>query len=135
MDANRLRTQLEQLLQLTCEKAAQVGEAAVTGAAKAGQTAEDAVTYTQLRLHNRELEAQVAQRLQQVGEVVYATHSGKPRDSAELEQLLREVDGLRRVIAENEAAMALLRGGRRCAACGAVGGAEDRFCQQCGREF
>ena len=133
MTANDLWTKVERWLQVTQETADQVGGAAWSGAVKAGRTAENAVMYTRLRLHTAELSGQVRDRLQAVGELVYATHTGNPSDSGELQRLLGEIDALRRAIRENERTMASLRGVLVCPACGAVSPADHAYCEQCGQ--
>ena len=123
----------EDLLGQTCRVALDVGDAAGRGARAAGKAAEDTLRYTKLKLEEAELTAQVRRKLRRVGEMVYATHTGDPTDSEAMEEVLREIDGLRQVLREKEAQRLRLRGVRPCGGCGAVNDRENEYCTNCGQ--
>ena len=133
MKVNELKKQVASLFHTTRRRAAEVGSAARAGAVKAGHTTESALAYTRLRVHAMELKGQVKDRLRNIGELVYATHTGTPADSEEMQHLLREVDALKAAIARAEAEMARLKGVRLCPGCGSPVSEGHAFCQECGR--
>ena len=133
MTVKTLQNRLRRLCHAAGETADQVGAAARVGAIKVGQTAENAMMYTRLRVHVVDLRNQVRDRLRAIGELVYATHTGNPSDSEEMQRLLREIDGLKRAIAEDEQTMANLRGIRLCPSCGTANPSEHTYCDQCGQ--
>ena len=135
MTVNMLKDQLQSLFHTTRRRAVQVGSAARAGAAKAGHTTESALAYTRLRVHAMELKGQVKDRLRNIGELVYATHTGTPADSEEMQHLLQEVDALKAAIARDEAKMAQLKGIRLCPDCGSPVSEGHAFCQECGRSL
>ena len=132
MDTNQLRTKMKSALNFTREKASQAGEAARAGAAKATRAADDFMTFSKLKSHVRETNNQIQERLQTIGEMVYATHTGKPSDMTEMERLLCEIDGLKAALAEDEQAIAALRNLRNCPGCGTPNPAEHIYCEECG---
>jgi len=132
MEINDLRSKLDTVLRFTREKAGQAGQAAKAGAAKATQTADNIMTYTRLKNHIRELNNQIDERLKAIGEMVYATHSGNPGDTAEMERALVEIDGLKRALAEDEQSISALRNLRACPCCGTPNPAEHVYCEECG---
>lgn len=79
-----------------------------------------------------DLEDEVALQLRSIGELVYATHRGKPSDSGELQKILEYVDDLRDQIEGHERQMKLLRGVMPCPVCGEDVCEDDVYCQKCG---
>ena len=71
------------------------------------------------------LEQEVDGKLREVGQMIYATHTGHPTDSDVLEEKLREVDGLK-------AGLEDLNGAAVCPLCGGAVRTGDRFCRACG---
>ena len=70
--------------------------------------------------------------LREVGEMLYATHTGTPTDSEILQAKLEEIDGLKAQIAALEAQIGRERAAHTCATCGAVIHDGDTFCRECG---
>ena len=133
MENNSWKETLEELWGQTCRTALDLGDAAGRGAKAAGKTAETAARYAKLKLEEADLTAQVRRRLQRVGEMVYATHTGDPTDSEAMEAVLREIDGLRETLREKERQRLGLRGIRACGGCGARNDRENEYCTNCGR--
>ena len=108
------------------------GNVALGGAYLAEQKAEDIWKTAKLRLEANRLEDEISERLQDVGEYVYATHAGSPSDSDEMHETLQEIDhlkskldGLNKQIGRKPEAL-------ECPFCGADVQVEDRYCRECG---
>ena len=86
------------------------GRGGLAGALKAGQAAESAVRYARLGLRVLDLRPQVRAQMRKIGELVYATHSGNPTDSATLQAALEAADQLNEEMEECQRALAALRG-------------------------
>ena len=73
--------------------------------------------------------------IREVGEMIYATHTGTPTDSDVLLEKLQEIDRLREEAEAIQAEIGRLKGQEaenRCPTCGASTRAEDAFCRECG---
>ena len=70
-----------------------------------------------------------------MGQLLYATHTGAPSDSGEMEHLLQEADKVRAALRENRRELALLRGVVVCDGCCAENAVENRYCQECGEKL
>lgn len=133
MDQNKWKETLEELWGQTCKAAMDAGEAAKSGARKAGKAAEDTVQYARLKMEEADLTARVRRCLQRVGEMVYATHTGDPTDSGDMEEVLQEIDRLREELRRRERQRMVLRGRIPCAGCGAMNDAGSVYCTNCGQ--
>lgn len=73
------------------------------------------------------VEGELEDKLQEVGQLIYGTHTGSPSDSDVLDEKLREVDALQARLDELRADLP-----SRCPACGRKVRPGDRFCGSCG---
>lgn len=133
MDQNKWKETLEELWGQTCKAAMEAGDAAKTGVKKAEKAAEDTVQYAKLKLEESDLETRVRRCLQRVGEMVYATHTGDPTDSGDMEEVLREIDRLKEELRRRERQRMILRGRMPCAGCGAMNEKGSVYCTNCGQ--
>ena len=69
--------------------------------------------------------------LTEIGEMLYATHTGNPTDSEILQQKLEEIDSLKAEIAVLNEQIGREQAGR-CTTCGASIQEGDAFCRECG---
>ena len=113
--------------------AAQAGTAVWAGVCRAGQAAGCAARGVRLGLRFLELRAGVNTQMRTIGEMVYATHSGTPTPSADLQQALEAADQLHEALEENRRGLAQLRGAWVCDMCGAENSAGSGRCAGCGR--
>ena len=135
MDKEKWQDIWSHLWRRTRKTASDVGAAAAAGAARASQTAENVVAYTKLRVSIADLKAEVNLQLRQIGEMVYATHTGDPTDSAEMQKALEAVDALKAEISAQERALQAIRGVSVCPACGHVNPSDHVFCSNCGQSL
>ena len=113
------------------DAAAVAGGLAVGAAEGAGKLAEAVADSARLRLRAATLEGQVEGALMEVGELLYATHTGSPSDSEELQRKLEEIDALKAELAEVQGKLGR-EAGKVCPDCGETCCAGDAYCRRCG---
>lgn len=124
---------LSRLLSRTKFSAADVSEAARTGFAAASGKASDTIACARLRRTVEELEDEIALQMCNLGEIVYATHCGRPSDSGEMQKILEYVDRLHEEIEGHERERKRLRGISFCPVCGAENAPANTYCRDCGQ--
>ncbi len=127
-----MNEKLQNLLELVRRTAWQAGDLAADAVYGAGQMADDLLSSAKLRVRAATLEGDVKGKLTEIGEMVYATHTGSPTESEELLAKLQEIDELKAQLADVNETL-----GRRpqppvCPTCGAGVREEDAFCRECG---
>ena len=113
--------------------AGQAGASAWAGIRRAGRAAGGAVRGVRLGLRVLELRAGVNAQMRAIGEMVYATHSGNPTDSATPQAALERADALREELEVCRRSLAELRGVVACDMCGAENSAGSGRCARCGQ--
>ena len=111
--------------------AALAGGLTASGAAVVGRKAGELVDSTKLRFRAATLEGRVEGTLAEVGELLYATHTGSPTDSEVLQAKLEEIDALKAELAEVNSRLGR-ETAKVCPACGAESRPGDAFCRNCG---
>lgn len=109
----------------------QVSDAAVNAAYGAGKKAGELLSVAKLNIRIVETRADVNTALKEVGEMLYATHTGHPTDSEVLQAKLEEIDELKAKIDGMEEELKKDKG-PVCPTCGAPVGETDAFCGTCG---
>lgn len=128
-----MNEQLDALLETIQKTANQMGTAASDALEGAGRRANALLSVGKLNIRLADLNAEANVLLREVGEMVYATHTGAPTDSEILLAKLKEIDDVRDQIREINAEIQRLKGAEGlCPHCGAAIKAEDRFCRECG---
>jgi len=126
---------LQALLNNVQKTASSAGDAAADAAASVSRKATQLLSVGKINMQLTELRANVAGQLREIGEMVYATHTGNPTDSDVLLEKLQVIDGLN---AQIDALTAELRKARGeggavvCPNCGTIARKGDRFCRSCG---
>ena len=123
---------LLEILDTVQKTAVEVGTAAGDLFSAAGQRASALLSVSKLNVRAADLKAQRSVLLQEVGAMVYGTHTGTVADSDTLLAKLREIDGVEQELSRVNAEIARLRQNARvCPLCGA--GKED-FAEEAGEE-
>lgn len=114
--------------------AVEMGAAAESLLGAAGQGASSLLSVGKLNSRAADLKARRGALLQEVGSLVYGTHTGRIADSEALLAKLREIDDVNRELEEIAAELARLRRPSEgaCPLCGASPGSGDVFCRHCG---
>ena len=89
-------------------------------------------TAAKLNIKIAELKQAANREKQEVGEMIYATHTGSPTDSDVLLEKLQDIDKLYAQIAELETQLGKTERVPACADCGAPLREGDLFCRECG---
>lgn len=112
--------------------AVQAGSLAAAAACGMGRMTGDLVTAARTKYRVAVLENRVQESLEEVGRLLYATHTGSPTDSEVLQEKLQRIDALRAEIARLQGRPAEGGKSRICPACGAINWPGDAFCRSCG---
>ncbi|MDY5611991.1 zinc ribbon domain-containing protein [Dysosmobacter sp.] len=120
------------LLESVQRTAVQAGDVAADVAFGVGKKAGELLSVAKLRVRIASLEGDVKDRFSQIGELLYATHTGAPTESEVLLVKLQEIDGLKAEIARMRAEIRKEEEAHTCPTCGAFVKEGDAFCGACG---
>ena len=127
-----MNERLQELLDAVQRTASQVGGSAADAAYGVGRRAGELLSVATLTIRIMDLKGAVNTALREVGEMIYATHTGTLTESEVLLAKLQEIDALRAKIDQLEREIARLQGGGICPHCGAAAQSGDAFCRECG---
>ena len=127
-----MNEKLHDILDMVQRTAVQVGDTAADMAYGVGKQTEELLSVAKPNIRTVDVKAEVNTSMREVGEMLYATHTGTPTDSDILQAKLEEIDGLKTQIAELEAQIGKEREAHTCATCGAATRDGDDFCRECG---
>ena len=130
-----MNEKLAALLESVQRTAVQAGDVAADVAFGMGKKAGELLSVAKLRVRIASLEGDVKDRLSQIGELLYATHTGAPTDSEVLLEKLQEIDGLKEEIAQLQSEIRKEEAAHTCPTCGAFVKEEDAFCGACGGQL
>ena len=127
-----MNEKLQNLLELVRRTAWQAGDLAADAVYGAGQMADDLLSSAKLRVRAATVEGDIKGKLTEVGEMVYATHTGNPTESEDLLAKLREIDELKAQLADINESLGRAPAAPLGPTCGAAVREEDTFCRECG---
>ena len=130
-----MNEKLFDLFETVQRTAIQAGNVASDAAYGVGKKANELLAVAKLNIKIMELQRAVKQQMQELGELLYATHTGNPTDSDVLLAKLEEVDGLYAQIAELEEQIGKEAPAPACNTCGAAGQEDALFCGECGEKL
>jgi len=123
---------MKELLENVRRTAIQAGDVAADAAYAAGKKAGELLSVAKLNIRIVELKADVNVAMREVGELLYATHTGTPTASDILQAKLEEIDALKARIRELEDEIRREAQAHTCPTCGAAVREGDVFCGACG---
>ena len=130
-----MNEQLQQLLQCVGKTAGEFADTASDAAYGVKGKAWELASVAKLNIRAAENKEDIDYALREVGEMIYATHTGTLTESEVLLAKLQEIDGLRQQIDRLEREIARLQGGAVCPFCGAAARSGDVFCRECGQKL
>ena len=127
-----MNERLQELLDAVQRTASQVGGSAADAAYGMGKRAGELLSVAKLNIRIMDLKGAVSTALREVGEMIYATHTGTPTDSDLLLEKMQEIDGLKARLREleGEPVIHLL-----CPCCGSEVREGDVYCRDCGEKL
>ena len=130
-----MNEKLYELLDTIQRTAVQASDVAADAAYGVSKKAGELLSVAKLRVRIVSLETDVKDRLSQVGELLYATHTGAPTESEVLLEKLQEIDGLKAEIAQLQSEIRKEESAHTCPTCGAFVKEGDAFCGACGGQL
>lgn len=130
-----MNERLETLLDTVRHTASQAGGIAADAAYGAGKKAGELLSAAKLRIRAATVEGEISEKLEEVGEMVYATHTGTPTESETLLARLQEIDELKARLAGINELLGRTPEPDVCSTCGAPVREGDAFCRECGEKL
>lgn len=129
-----MKEKLFELASMVQRTGIQVSDIAVDTVYGAGKKAGALVDTAKIQLQIMDRRAEVNVALRELGEILYATHTGAPSDSEIMLAKLQEIDALKAEIAQLEAKLGRKPEPSTCDTCGAVVREGAAYCEECGEK-
>lgn len=124
---------LRTLLQRAGDAALDAAAALREGASAVEQRAGEVFSRLRLERELHDLKEEIGLQMQAVGEMMYASHKGRPTGSGQVQEILEYVDGLHEELEAHQRELETLRGLVICSGCGEGNSAGSLYCQNCGK--
>lgn len=124
---------LRSVLQRAGDAALDAAAALREGASAAERRAGGVLSRLRLEREIHDLQEEIGLQMQAVGEMMYASHRGRPAGSGQVQEILEYVDGLHEEMEAHRRELETLRGLVICSGCGEGNSAESLYCQNCGK--
>jgi len=115
------------------EKVQTASDLAKTGAGLVEEKTEALRARSRLEKEIHDLQEEIDLQMQAIGEVMYASHRGRPSDSDCIQKILEYVDGLYEQMEAHRQELEASQGMLICAACGAANDQGYVYCHNCGQ--
>ena len=123
----------KKVLQRAGDAALDAAAALREGASAVERRAGEALSQLRLEREIRDLREEISLQMQAVGEMMYASHKGRPAGSGQVQEILEYVDGLHEELEAHQRERETLRGMLICSGCGEGNSAGSLYCQNCGK--
>ena len=127
-----MNDKLQDLLEGIQRTAVQAGDVVSDAAYGVGKTTSRLLSTAKLNIRICELKADINVAFRELGEMLYATHTGNPTDSEDLLHKLEEIDALKAQLSALSAQLGRAEAAACCPVCGAASRTGDAFCRECG---
>ena len=125
--------QIEALFHRAAQAAETARDTASVAAGLAGRRAEAAAERRRLERAAADVTEEIELQMGEIGRLIYATHTGTPSDSGDVQNILEYVDSLYEQLEGHEAELKRMRGLLLCACCGAENEGDWVYCRSCGQ--
>ena len=129
-----MNEKIYEIMEKVRQTATQAGDLAADVAYGVGTKATELLSVAKMNVRIVSLKNDVNTRFRELGELLYATHTGTPTESEILFAKMEEIDALKAEIAELEAALGREKKAA-CETCGAEIQEGDAFCRTCGDQL
>lgn len=103
------------------------------GSSAVGRRAGEILSQIRLDREIRDLREEINLQMRAMGEIIYASHRGRPSDSGRVQAILEYVDGLHEELDAHRREQETLRGLLLCSACGEANRSDCLYCRNCGK--
>ena len=127
-----MNEKLYELLETVQRTAVQAGSVASDAAYGMGKKANELLAVAKLNIKIMELKGNVKTQMQELGQLLYATHTGTPTESEVMIAKLEEIDQLNEELNVLKGGIAKEPPAPTCPTCCAQIQEGDEFCRECG---
>ena len=102
------------------------------GSSAAGRRVGEILSRIRLEREVRDLREEINLQMRELGEIMYASHRGRPAGQGQADEIMEYVDGLHEELDAPRKEKETLSGRIVCPACGEANRADCLYCRNCG---